>query len=151
VIPASEIRDPEVRALAERASAYVDRFRWCDEVTGCALGFAIAGVLGVFRVELRPAGAGVDPAVWVVVGDVPPAYLAYEAGDTWQDALRMYVDEMQAWADAVRAGESTEDLIPVDAAPTAPTALNADMLASRLAFVRERLLDAPADSFESDV
>jgi hypothetical protein len=148
VIPALDIVDPEVRVLAERARAYVDRFAWCTEVTGCTLGFAIAGVLGVFRVELRPAAADVDPAVWVVVGDVPPACLAYEAGETWQDALRGYIGEMQAWADAVRAGESLEDLIPVDAAPTA---LHADMLASRLAFIREQLLDVPAESLESDV
>ena len=147
MIPEARIINPEVRALAERARSYVDRFAWCDKVTGCDLGFAIAGVLGVFRVELQPAGAGVDPSVWVVVGDVPPAYIAYDAGDTWQDALRGYTHEMKAWADAVRAGESTRDLIPVDAAPTA---LNVDMLSSRLAFIRERLLDVPADVLEGD-
>jgi hypothetical protein len=96
-------------------------------------------VLGVFRVELRPAGAGADPTVWAVVGDVPPAYLAYEPGDTWQHGLRAYVDEMQAWVDAVRAGAGVDDLIPVNVPPSAEYA---DMLASRLAFIRDRLLDA---------
>jgi hypothetical protein len=148
VIQAADIRDPEVQALAQRARSYVDRFLWCGEITECALGFAIAGVLGVFRVGLRPARAGVDPTVWVVVGDVPPAYLAYEDGDTWQDALRGYVDEMQAWVDAVRASESVDDLIPVNVAPTVEYA---DMLASRLAFIRERLIDVDAESPESDV
>jgi hypothetical protein len=97
MIPSIDIRDPEVRALADRAGAYVGGMPWCDAVTGCALAFAIAGVLGVFRVDLRPSRHGVDGAVWVVVGDVPPAYLVYHVGDTWQDALRGCVREMQAW------------------------------------------------------
>lgn len=38
----------------------------------------------VFRVELMPL-FGADPIVWFVVGDFPPAYIAFEQGDTWQD------------------------------------------------------------------
>lgn len=51
MIPSIDIRDPEVRALADRAGAYVGGMPWCDAVTGCALAFAIAGVLGVLRVD----------------------------------------------------------------------------------------------------
>jgi hypothetical protein len=143
----AEIEHPEVRALAERAEEYVARFAWCEAVTRCALGFAVAGVLGVFRIDLVPADATVDPTVWVVVGDLPPAYIAFEEGDTWQDALRGYVDEMQAWVDAVRAGESIDDLIPVNAAPTS---VYADLLDSRLGFLRQRLLDVAPEELEGD-
>ena len=144
---AAEIVDPEVRKLADEATRFVEGFRWCDGVTGCALAFAIAGAIGVFRIELRPAGEA-DPIVWVLTGDLPPAYLAYEDGETWQDALRGYVAEMQAWVEAAESGQSVADLIPVN---VAPSKRYAEMLASRLEFIRRNLLDVNVDSLESDV
>lgn len=144
-----QIESTEVHALTSQARSFVEAFTWCERVTECVPGFAVAGVLGVFRVELIPAaGRGADPTVWVVVGDLPPAYLAFEEGDTWQDPLRGYAEEMQLWVDAVRAGDSLEDLIPVNVAPTPE---HADLLARRLQFIRERLVSVDAASLESDV
>ena len=144
---ATDIENPEVRAFAREASDFVERFSWCVRVTDCRLGFAIAGVVGIFRIDLVPARADVDAAVWVVVGDLPPAYITFEAGDTWHAALDGYVEEMQAWVDGVRGGKSLDDVIPVDAAPTAS---NADALASRLDFLRTRVLDGDAEPLEGD-
>ena len=145
---AGGIESAEVRALATRARRFVESFAWCERVTDCVLGFAIAGVLGVFRIDLIPTPErGADPNVWVVLGDLPPAYLAFDEGDTWQDALRGYVEEMQQWVDAVRAGESLEDVIPVNVSATRE---HADMLATRLQFISERLVSVDAASLESD-
>jgi hypothetical protein len=144
----SEIEDPEVRAFAQRAEDFVARFPWCAHVDRCAAAFAIAGVLGVFRVDLTPAHADADPTVWVVIGDAPSAYLVFDEGDTWQDALRGYVEEMQLWVDAVRAGGSVAELIPVNVPPAQEYA---DMLASRLTFIRSRLIDVDPTTLESDV
>ena len=143
----AQIKHPDVRALAERAIQFVESFPWCTQVTGCARGFATAGVLGVFRIDLQPA-FGADPSVWAVVGDVPPAYLAYEDGDSWQDALRGYVHEMQAWVDAVAAGANVDDLIPVNVPATKEYAA---MLDSRLGFIRRNLIDVDPASLRSDV
>jgi len=86
--------------------------------------------------------------VWVVVGDLPPAYLAHEPGDSWQDALRGYAEEMGEWVSAVGAGASVDDLIPVNVPATREYA---DMLASRLEFIRTRLVEVDPDSVENDV
>ena len=86
--------------------------------------------------------------VWVVVGDVPSAYLVHEPGDSWQDALREYVAEMNSWVTAVRTGTSLDDVIPVNAPPTMEYA---NMLASRLDFIQTRLVDVDPASVESDV
>jgi hypothetical protein len=144
--PIAEIEHPEVQAYARQAVEFVSGFRWCGSITECSLDFAVAGILGVFRVDLVPL-AGADPTVWAVVGDVPPAYLAYEPGDSWQDALRGYVDEMREWVDAVRSGGDLSDVIPVDVAPTLE---HANMLSSRLEFIDRNLLDVPEDSLEGD-
>jgi hypothetical protein len=147
VKPASEIEHPEVRDLAERAQHFVQSFAWCDRVTACSLGFAVAGVIGVFSVDLVPADPAADPTVWVVVGDLPPAYIAYEAGETWQDALRGYVEEMGLWVSAVRDGQSVKELIPVN---VQPSTAYADKLNTRLDFIRTEFLDVKPESLEGD-
>ena len=141
-------READVPVLAAAAERFLAGQRWCARVQGVTPVFAISGVLGVFRCTLIPSHPDADVMVWVVVGDLPSAYLVHEPGDSWQDALRAYVDEMEAWVAAVRAGASLEGVIPVRAAPTPE---HADMLASRLEFIRTRLLDVDLDSVESDV
>ena len=142
----AEIEHPEVKAYAQRATAFVRGFRWCRDVTACTLGFAVAGILGVFRIDLVP-GEGADPTVWVVVGDLPPAYLYYEPSDSWQDALRDYVEEMRRWAQAAATGGEVSELIPVNVPPTPEYAA---MLSSRLDFLERTLLDVPPESLEGD-
>jgi hypothetical protein len=87
-------------------------------------------------------------SVWVVVGDLPSAYIVHEPGDLWQDALTGYVSEMERWVNAVRAGASLNNVIPVNVRPSREYA---DMLSSRLDYIRSRLLDVDPDSVESDV
>ena len=144
---APEIEHPEVGEFAQRAQAFVQGFGWCERVTGCRLGVAIAGILGIFRIDLVPAGVEADPTVWVVVGDVPPAYLAFKDGDTWRDALEGYIVEMRRWVEAVRAGGSLDDVIPVNAPPTSG---NADDLAGRLGFLKANLLEQTVELAEGD-
>jgi hypothetical protein len=144
----SPTRDADVPALAAAAERFLAGQRWCARVLRVTPVFAIAGVLGVFRCSLLPSDPTADVMVWVVVGDLPPAYLVHEPGDSWQDALRGYVDEMGRWVAAARAGAPVDDLIPVSVAPTAG---HADMLASRLEFIRTELVEVDPDSVESDV
>jgi hypothetical protein len=144
--PAAEIENAEVREYARQAATFVEGFAWCRRITACTLGFAVAGVLGVFRVDLEPE-AGADPTVWTVVGDVPPAYLYFESGDSWRDALHGYVEEMRAWVQAAHSGADVSELIPVN---VPPTPRHAAMLASRLDFIERNFLDVPADAIEGD-
>jgi hypothetical protein len=142
----AEIENPEVQDLAQRAIAFVRGFRWCLDVSACSLAFAVAGVLGIFRVELVP-GEGADPTVWVIVGDLPPAYLWFDTDDTWQDALRGYVEEMRRWTEAAATGGDVSELIPVNVPPTPEYAA---MLSGRLDFLERHLIDVDPGSLEGD-
>jgi hypothetical protein len=55
---------------------------------------------------------------------------------------------MERWVNAVRAGASLNNVIPVNVRPSREYA---DMLSSRLDYIRSRLLDVDPDSVESDV
>jgi hypothetical protein len=145
--PVRDINNPSVAEFAKQAELFLRGFRWCRRIVEAELAWASAGILGVFRMRIEPAREDVDDMVWVVTGDLPPAYLAYEPDDTWQDALQGYVGEMQLWVDAAREGETASDLIPVNVAPNSE---NAGLLESRLTFIRTQLLSVPAESLESD-
>jgi hypothetical protein len=147
VIPASQIQNAEVREMAEEAESFVASHRWCARVETVQLAWAVAGVLGVFQVHLIPAERNVDDTLWVVVGDLPSAYLALDDAPTWREALQGYVYEMGQWVSAVKQGDSLDDVIPVAVEPTIE---HADMLASRLAFIEEKILGVPDEDLESD-
>jgi len=148
MIPAASIRSPDVQRLADEARRFLSGFRWCGKITELSLGYAIAGVLGVFRAEIAPVEEGVDSVLWVIVGDLPPAYLTVDPDADWQAVLEAYVREMDLWVHAVQRGESLDEVIPVNVPPTIE---NASLLASRLHFLRTRLLTGTLESLPSDV
>ena len=148
MIAIENIRSPEVREMASEASDFLSSHQWCGEVTSGRLALAVAGVVGVFQFDFVPAAPGVDDTLWVVVGDLPPAYLVRDESPGWQEALRSYVHEMRRWVAAVRGGSDLDDVIPVGAAPTPE---HAEMLESRLNFLDSELIQVPADSIEGDI
>jgi hypothetical protein len=81
------------------------------------LSWAVAGVIGVFLFDIIPSKPEVDKTLWVVTGDLPPAYLVTDEAETWQETLEGYVYEMNRWVEAVPAGKSLHDIIPVNVEP----------------------------------
>jgi hypothetical protein len=130
--------DPEDTALLNAHRKYAEEwlssFRWCKGVKECFFGCGLGGVIAVFLMAIEPGSEDVDEYLWVVVGDVPSAYLVTEDAPTPAKALEVYCVLMQDWVDAVRAGKSVGDLIPVNAAPTLE---NADALQTRLTTLQQ--------------
>lgn len=115
--------------LENAALNYIRSFSWSGDVLALFRGVHVPGILGIFLVRLHPAAAGVDEWLWLVVGDVPPAYLVADGNSTPADALEGYIREMRRWVHAARSGAPVDDLIPVNAPPTPDFA---DMLDRRL-------------------
>jgi hypothetical protein len=136
-IPRGDPDDEDsLRCFADRARSFLIDQSWCNAVKRGWLGVGWDGVLGVFFFEIEPARPNVDHSVWVIAGDVPSAYICNDI-ETPKEALESYMDEMCLWIDAVRAKKPVDELIPVNAPATAKFA---DMLASRLDFIRKELL-----------
>jgi len=123
-------------ALANQANEFLDTFSWAKDRKNIWVAYFVPTVIGIFLVELDPKGRDVDQFIWVIVGDLPPAYLSPVYAKSPKDALGGYTGEMSAWADAVASGESTEDLIPVNAAPTSA---NVEMLRGRIKFLAREI------------
>ena len=124
--------------MAEEAKLFLRSFDWCKSIHDGWLGWGVAGVVAVFLFKIVPASEGVDPLLWVIVGDLPPAYLVADEASTPLDALAIYVELMQAWIDAAYQGRSTNDCFPVILAPTSE---NASALQIRVDFIRQQFLE----------
>jgi len=119
----------EFKGLHLDARSYIESFHWHGQIKSEYFGIGVAYIVAVFLFELIPAQPSVDKFLWVVVGDIPPAYLVTDDAPEPIDALRTYISLMREWVEAVKAGKPIEDLIPVNAAPTME---NAADLESRL-------------------
>ncbi|HWL92725.1 MAG TPA: hypothetical protein VNT79_04250 [Phycisphaerae bacterium] len=133
------------RGMASEASSYLLSHEWCKEIVRGYWALGWEGVLAVFFFRFVPAKKGVDSTVWVIVGDIPPAYICNDNRDA-ATALEGYTTEMQKWVEAVKKRKSVKELIPVNAKPTREYA---DMLESRLKFIREELLPIACEAPES--
>lgn len=134
--------EPEgVATMLAEATNYITSFQWCREIVQRYVGFALPGVVGVFLFRIVPDSPDVDECVWVVVGDLPPAYISPDDSPTPAAALEAYIREMDEWIGAVRDGSSVEELIPVNVPPTDKYA---EMLDSRLRFLESEILADPA-------
>lgn len=133
-------KDKNLYGLSVEAKNYLLRHKWCKSILSGWLAVYWEGVLGVFLFEIEPSGSGVDEYVWIVVGDIPPAYVDVESGENSREVLESYVAIMRDWADTVLKGESVEDCYPVEVPPTKEYA---DMLQNRLdlldTFISEEL------------
>lgn len=133
-------KDKDVDNIARmhrEARQFVEYFRWCAEVLEEYVGMIYPGIVAVFLFRIRPAREGVDDWVWVVVGDLPPAYITCEDAPNPATALDAYIGAMQEWVDAASSGASTDTLIPVNVEATKE---NADRLRVRLKFLDEHIL-----------
>jgi hypothetical protein len=137
--------DALVGEMIERAHSYLSAFDWCGQIVGCYIGdIAVGGVVAVLLFEIIPSRDDVDAWLWVVIGDLPPAYLVTDEAPKPAEALRKYIAEMQLWIAAVRAGESVDQLIPVSTTGGGsllePTETNAENLDRRLRFLEQKIL-----------
>jgi hypothetical protein len=111
-----------LREMNEEAKAFLLKFDWCRNVRRSFFGDGFGGIVATFLIEITPATAHMDEWLWVVVGDVPPAYLVTDEISDPRTALETYVSLMREWIDAVQKGLPTEELIPVNAPATMETA-----------------------------
>ncbi|HEY6412354.1 MAG TPA: hypothetical protein VIX42_01620 [Edaphobacter sp.] len=135
VVPVAEMRGEDekeleyLRAAHKEAEAFLLGQKWCFGLGEQYFGCGIGKIVCIFLMELDPVPTEVDRWLWVVVGDLPPAYLVLDACPTPIEALKSYVVEMRRWIEFAYEGITSPDVIPTN---TPSTAEYAEMLESRL-------------------
>lgn len=123
--------------FAQEAKEFLLSHKWCKRIINGYLGLNLEGILGVFYFEIEPIKDNIDSKLWVLTGDIPPAYLVTDKTPNPPCAIATYIEEMKLWVDAVKNNKPTEDIIPVNVPPTLKYA---DMLDKRLKFLKENVL-----------
>lgn len=124
----------EVISLSREAQRYLISFTWCDKILNGWLVKDWGYMLCVFYFEIKPTnGSGADNYVWIVVGDIPPAYIDIESANNELEALEIYIDLMEEWIDHVKQGKSVKNCFPINVEPTIKYA---DMLLNRIKIIK---------------
>jgi hypothetical protein len=126
----------QLHKMHESAISFMHGFGWFKGATESYFGGGVGDVVAVFLLHIDSNKSEVDPWLWVIVGDLPPAYIVVTDNPTPRAALTAYAEEMGRWVDAVLAGKSVNQLIPVNGAPTKD---NAEALRSRLDFLTSKI------------
>ena len=109
---------------------------WCKSIINGWYDFGIHEKLGVFLFEIEPDNDSVDSLIWIIAGDIPTVYLDSSV-QTGIEALDVYSDLMDDWANAIINGEPIDECYPVEAEPTKD---NAKLLLSRTNFIRNEVI-----------
>jgi hypothetical protein len=139
MVPSEDLDDEDaeerrlLRERAQEARSFMAKFRWCRSIRKLWFAGGFSHV-AVFLCELENGAHPSDDQLWIIVGDLPPAYLVVGDCSNLKEALLSYVWEMRLWVNAAMKGRSVADCIPVKV-PATPE--SARMLESRLDFIEK--------------
>jgi hypothetical protein len=104
--------------LAEEAQSYLESFPWCVSIEEGYFGDGVPDAVAVFLFRIEPSRPEIDKWLWVILGDLPPAYLLTHISKTPSQALEGYIEEMSKWVALAKESKFSKKVIPVDAPPT---------------------------------
>jgi hypothetical protein len=128
-----------LQAMALAARNYLTSFKWCKAIREAYFGDGIGKIVAVFFFHIEPSKSGVDEWLWVVVGDLPSAFLVVDDCKTPSAALEGYIYEMSKWVKLAKLGRTSKRVIPVNV-PATPE--YADMLEGRLKLLEDLAIPA---------
>ena len=95
-----------LRNMSEDAARYISSFRWCDAVLNSYFGGGVGGIFAVFLFRIRSNRPNVEPWIWIIVGDIPPAYLPLTDCKSPAEVFRNYIRGMSNWVELARKGRT---------------------------------------------
>jgi hypothetical protein len=151
VVPVEEMTGGDKKDIAslkemlKEAENYLKSHQWCPEIEKIYFGFGVGDVVAVFLFKFKEKIRGTDEFLWVVVGDLPPAYFVVDRAPNPKEALEAYCEMVEDWVNAVRNKTSLKDVYPVAASPTEE---HAQMLSSRIKLLREDIIPQYGKEYE---
>ena len=128
-----------LKKMVETAQQFLLDFAWCLSIKDFYFGDGIGDVVAIFLAQIEPASPDIDGYLWVVVGDLPPAYLVTDDAHTPRLALESYIDVMRTWVACVQDGGNLHEVFPVKVPATDEWA---EALESRLNALEEKIIPA---------
>ena len=127
----------ETLKLKTEAESYLSGFNFCKGIKNVWFDRGWGRILTVFLMEIIPLDENVDEKLWIIVGDLPPAYIDTYSIKNGAQALECYTLLMRDWSDVVISGGDLSEMYPVNVEPTVEHAM---MLRSRVEFIEREIL-----------
>jgi hypothetical protein len=134
----SEFETRLLLSYVDEACMWLSGYTWCTEIRERLFGVGVGGVIAVFLIEVVVKSVDLE-WLWVVVGDLPPAYFARSHAGSPCEALLFYCNLVEQWADAVGREPSGRDLFRFRVDATAEVAA---MLTSKVETLRRIVIPA---------
>jgi hypothetical protein len=125
--------------FAQEAKRFIHSHKWVERVFDGYLAKGVDGVLGIFYFEVLPKSKKLDSEIWIIAGDLPPAYFSTDYCPTPINVLDSYIIEMRMWINAVKRGEPVDELIPINVPAEAKYA---QILKDRMDFLEKNVVKA---------
>jgi hypothetical protein len=111
-----------LKEMFEQAKNYILSFSWCESIASSFFACGVGKIFAIFLFQISPARPDVDHWMWIVVGDIPPAYIPLEDCRTSREVFDTYIDGMKRWVQIVREGRDAtpEDRVPPVNVPATP-------------------------------
>lgn len=133
----SDKEDVVVHKLYHEAETYLLSHPWCSDIEEAWVGAQWDDILTIFLLKINSNQLDVDEYVWIIIGDIPSAYIDIESATNIKEVLECYIFIMTEWIEAVQKNKAVEECYPVEVSPTQE---NAIMLEKRLKFIEEKML-----------
>jgi hypothetical protein len=101
-----EVDTELLRKMAEYSTEYISLFSWCDAILESYFAGGVGGIFAVFFFHIKPSRPEIDPWIWIMGGDVPPAYLPLSDCTSAGEAFELYLDGMRKWVEYARKGQN---------------------------------------------
>lgn len=123
--------------MAIEAQKFLESQPWCKQVFEGYFAAGLGGIFAIFLFRIDTAAREADEWMWIINGDIPPAYLPLSDEVTPREVFEAYLAGMLRWV-AVARGERLNgpDVPPVAVSPTREWA---DNLKNRLTVLEEML------------
>ncbi len=103
-----------LREMLKEAKNYALSFSWCKSIVSSYFAGGVGKIFAIFLFNISPARPDVDQWMWIVVGDVPPAYLPLEDCNSGVEVFDTYIAGMKRWVKFAREGTKPA---PADCVP----------------------------------
>jgi len=126
-----------LKGMLSEARKYITSHDWCPKICEEYFGFGIGGIVAVFLFRFSEKIKETDDLLWILVGDLPSAYLVIDDIPNAMTALEVYCDLMEDWSNAILKGAPLENAFPVKVDPTEK---HAKMLLKRVSLLRTDII-----------
>jgi len=111
-----------LRKMSEDAKQYISSFPWCETIRDSYFGGGVGGIFAVFFFHISSNRFDVAPWIWIVVGDIPSAYLPITDCESPAEVFRSYIRGMNRWVELARKGQNgtPEQGVPPVNVPATP-------------------------------